>query len=109
MENYNIEIKETLIKEITIEASTIDEAIAHVENLYKNEDIVLEYCDHNTTDIDLKTLSSNFNNEDFSNFVLTKAEKNLKYLSVQELARIGFGSISEAIKDYTQGGNLNNG
>jgi len=100
MEKYNIEIKETLTREISIEASSIDEAISSAELLYNNEEIVLDYSDHNSTDIDISNLTPFSDNPDFLTFVLLKAEKSLVNLSIEELAKIGFGDLSDAIKDY---------
>jgi hypothetical protein len=100
MEKYNIEIKETLIREISIDASSIDEAISSAELLYNNEEIVLDSSDHSTTDIDISNLTTLSDNLDFSTFVLLKAEKSLVNLSTEELAKIGFGNLSYAIKEY---------
>jgi hypothetical protein len=100
MEKYNIEIKETLTREISIEASSIDEAMSSAELLYNNEEIVLDYSDHNATDIDISNLTPFSDNSDFLTFVLLKAEKSLVNLSIEELAKIGFGNLSDAIKEY---------
>lgn len=105
MEKYNIEIKETLIREVTIEASSIDEAINSAELLYNNEEIILDYSDHNTTDIDFSNLASFSDDSNFLTFVLLKAEKSLVNLSAEELAKIGFGNLSEAIKEYLKSKN----
>lgn len=100
MKKYNIEIRETLIKEVTIKASSIYEAVASVERLYSNEEVVLDYSDLTSTDIDISNFDSVSNNTDFLNFVLQKAEKSLVNLSSEELAKIGFGNLSDAIEEY---------
>jgi len=100
MEKYNIELKEILVKEFEIEAKSIDDAICIVEKLYKNEEIVLDYSDHNTTNIDVRNLEPFSNNSDFLSFVLFKAEKEIQNLSAEELAKIGFGNLSNAIKEF---------
>ena len=71
------------------------------ENLHKSEEIVLDYSDHNTTDIDISNLESFSDNTEFLNFVLYNAEKTLKNLSTEELAKIGFGNLSDAIKEFS--------
>jgi len=40
------------------------------------------------------------NNSDFLSFVLFKAEKEIQNLSAEELAKIGFGNLSNAIKEF---------
>ncbi len=100
MKKFNIEIRETLTREVTINAASLDEAIQTAENLYSSEDIVLDYTDHKTTDIDLLDLSGLDDDASFLNFVLINAEKAIKDLSIEELAKIGFGSLNSAIKDY---------
>lgn len=100
MEKYNIEIKETLIREVSIDASSLDDAMISAELLYKNEEIVLDYTDHTATDIDISNLHPFSDNSDFLYFVLSKAEKSLVNLSTEELAKIGFGNLSDAIKEF---------
>ena len=45
MKEYTIAIKETLLKEVTIEAKSVTEAISKVDSKYKNEEIILDYND----------------------------------------------------------------
>jgi hypothetical protein len=41
----NIEVKEILSRVISIDAETVDEAIAKVEDMYFREEVVLDYAD----------------------------------------------------------------
>jgi len=41
----DIEVKETLIRIVTIDAETVDEAISKVEDMYFREEVVLDYTD----------------------------------------------------------------
>lgn len=50
METFKIEIKETLSRVIEIEANSADEAFSKIENLYKNEEIVLDADDYFETE-----------------------------------------------------------
>lgn len=50
---YVIRITETLVRDLTIEATSADEAIEHVISHYDNCDIVLDYSDHRDTIIDI--------------------------------------------------------
>ena len=45
MKKYTVAIKETLIKEVEIEATSQAHAIAKAEFEYRNENIVLDYND----------------------------------------------------------------
>lgn len=42
MSNFDIEVSETLARTISIEADSVDEAIAKVSQMYRNEQIVLD-------------------------------------------------------------------
>ena len=100
METFKIEVKETLSKLIEVEANSVDEAIALVENLYNSEKIVLSANEHQCTDIDLSNLEIMGNNVEFSNFVLRKVEKMMSNLSIEELSKIGFGNYSQAFDQF---------
>lgn len=52
MEEFTIAIRETLIKTVTVEAETYDEALEKVENMYWNEEIILTSEDHVDTEFD---------------------------------------------------------
>ncbi len=41
----DIEVKEILSRVISVEANTVDDAISKVEDMYNNEEIVLDYAD----------------------------------------------------------------
>jgi hypothetical protein len=45
--SIDIRVTEILSRVITIDALSIEDAIAIVENMYKNEEIVLDYLDFN--------------------------------------------------------------
>lgn len=51
MNTFMVEIKETLAKVIEVQAETIEEAISIVDDLYKNEKIVLNTNDFIDTEI----------------------------------------------------------
>lgn len=42
---YKIKVQETLERIVEVEASSIDEARGKVEEMYNNEEIVLDYSD----------------------------------------------------------------
>ncbi|MBA1421570.1 MAG: DpnD protein [Epsilonproteobacteria bacterium] len=43
--NININIQETLSRTVTVKAESIEDAVRQVEEMYKNEEIVLDYAD----------------------------------------------------------------
>lgn len=43
----NIEVKETLIRVVSVDAETVEEAISKVEDMYFREEVVLDYTDFN--------------------------------------------------------------
>lgn len=45
MNRYKIEVRETLIREIEVEANNVEEAKEIVEKMYSKEEIVLDYSD----------------------------------------------------------------
>lgn len=45
MNRYRIEIRETLVREIEVEANNVEEAKEIVEKMYSKEEIVLDYSD----------------------------------------------------------------
>ena len=51
MSKYNIRVIETLERKVAVDAKTVEEAIADVQEQYDNEDIVLDYSDHVCTEI----------------------------------------------------------
>lgn len=48
---YKIKIEESLSRVIEIEAENINDAIGKVDQMYSNEDIILDYNDLDYTDI----------------------------------------------------------
>ena len=57
METYKIEVQEVLSEIIEIEAISLIDAIEKVEQLYKNEDIVLDHNNHISTDFILNNVN----------------------------------------------------
>mgnify|MGYP002540522163 CR=1 FL=1 len=47
---YKIEIEETLQKVVEIQASSLDEAISIAQERYSNEEYILDYQDHKSTE-----------------------------------------------------------
>jgi len=58
----DIKVKEVLSRTITIDASSVDEAIDIVENMYKKEEIVLDYADFNGNVV-IEEKEENFNSK----------------------------------------------
>ena len=58
----DIQVTEVLSRTITVNASSVDEAINIVENMYKKEDIVLDYADFNGNVI-IEKKEENFNSK----------------------------------------------
>lgn len=50
METFKIEIKKTLSRITEIESNSADEALLKIQNLYKNEEIVLNADDYVATE-----------------------------------------------------------
>ncbi|KIM06793.1 MAG: hypothetical protein KU38_11885 [Sulfurovum sp. FS08-3] len=57
----NIKVTEVLSRNIKVDATSINEAIDIVENMYKKEEIVLDYTDFNNVLIEKK--EENFNSK----------------------------------------------
>ena len=53
MKTYNIEITETLQRTITINADNEGEALDKVQEMYDNEEIVLDWSDYQDTEIEV--------------------------------------------------------
>lgn len=51
METFKIEIQEFLSRIVEVKANTVDEAISIVQEMYINEEIVLDSEDYVTTEI----------------------------------------------------------
>ena len=52
MKTFKVEIKETLSRIIEINATSIDEAVSKVKEMYRKEEVVLSWNDFVTTEID---------------------------------------------------------
>lgn len=50
MNKYKVYIVETLVRTVEVEANTKSEAIEKVEEMYRNEEIILDYMDHFDTE-----------------------------------------------------------
>lgn len=51
MKKYNIEIKEYLVKVITINADSPEKAVLKIKQMYEEEQIILDANDYFTTEI----------------------------------------------------------
>jgi hypothetical protein len=100
MKTYSIEISETLKKVIIINANSIENALIIANEKYSKEEVVLSENDFETLSIDVVEERSIEKNLDFANFVLKNAEDMIANLSIEELAKIGFGDYFEAIKQF---------
>ena len=72
MKSFNVEIKETLAKNIAVKANSLEEAEEKIKKLYKSEDIVLDSDDfdgeveYDTTEISEKEFEeANWKEYDF--------------------------------------------
>jgi hypothetical protein len=100
MRTYKIEVKETLSRVVKIKSNSINNALSIVNEKYDKEEIVLDYNDFKTLDIDLLELKNVENSPIFSDFLLKNAENMITSLSLEELAIIAFGSLNEAIARF---------
>ena len=100
MKTYSIEIKESLVKVIKVKADSIKDALNIVTKRYQESEIVLDEGHFKDLSIDIIEEKSMENNLDFTNFVLSKAEDMIANLSIEELAKIGFGDYFEAIRQF---------
>ena len=100
METYSITIKETLLRIISIDAESSDEALDIASEMYKSEEIVLDAEDHAQTDIYPTLLYDIDNNQVFREFLLDKVQNTLPELSAAELAEIAFGSLQKAAEVF---------
>ena len=53
MKKFTVEITETLQRQIEVEAEDENEAISKVEEMYRNEEVVLDSGDHIDTEFNL--------------------------------------------------------
>lgn len=53
MKKFTVEITETLQRQIEVEAEDDNEAISKVEEMYRNEEVVLDSGDHIDTEFNL--------------------------------------------------------
>lgn len=100
MKIFSIEISETLKRVIKVNADSIKNALVIANEKYNNEKVVLDENDFKTLSIDVVEEQLIKQNPDFVNFVLKNAEDMMVNLSVEELAKIGFGDYFEAIKQF---------
>lgn len=61
MKTFKIEVRETLARVIEIEANNMDEAEDMVQEMYDNEEIVLDSSDY--VDTEIETLGNSEGNE----------------------------------------------
>ena len=65
----DIRVTEILSRVITVDSLSIEDAIATVEDMYKNEEIVLDYSDFNN-DVLIEKKEENFNSK--KDFLINK-------------------------------------
>lgn len=53
MKKFTVEITETLQRQIVVEAADKNEAISKVEDMYRNEEVVLDSGDHIDTEFNI--------------------------------------------------------
>lgn len=58
---YKVTVTETLQRTITVNAEDELDAVQKVQDMYNNEEIVLDSEDHINTDIDVKNIDKNIN------------------------------------------------
>jgi hypothetical protein len=100
MRTFKIEVKETLSRVVKVKSNSITNALSVVNKKYDKAEIVLDYNDLKTLDIDLLELKNVENSPIFSDFLLKNAENMIKSLSLEELAIIAFGSLNEAVRQF---------
>lgn len=100
MKTYPIEIIETSTKKVEIDANSLAEAMDIAGYLYKREEIVLDNSDHNRTDIDIITEKQHEDDKNLKEFLKRKLKENMEFLSFEDLAKIAFGSVANALIEY---------
>lgn len=105
MKSHQIEITETLQTVVTIKANELNQALEVVNQMYKNEEIVLNENEHVETLIEPYLYSDNYlstiENPDFKVFMIAKAiEKVNQKLYTEELVKFVFGDIQKAMNSF---------
>lgn len=60
-QTYKVTVTETLQRTITVNAEDELDTVQKVQDMYNNEEIVLDSEDHINTDIDVKNIDKNIN------------------------------------------------
>jgi len=104
MKTFEIEITETLQVVKEVEANNYDEAYRVINDKYKNEEIVLASDEYVDTEISPYIYSTSYATEieniKFKNFILKNAEKMLLEMSTEELIKLSFGDVENAINSF---------
>ncbi|MEE9431502.1 MAG: DpnD/PcfM family protein [Melioribacteraceae bacterium] len=104
MKTFEIEITETLQTVQKVKANNYEEAYSTVNNKYKNEEIILgaeEYADTEITPyLYSEGYKNTIENPQFKNYILQNAEKILLEMSTEELIKLSFGDIENAINSF---------
>ena len=101
METFKVEIKETLKRVVEVEAEDFLDASAKVNEMYDNEEEVLDYEDLYSTDINLgEVIDATMYMVDNSDAILKAAENMFGEMSLQELAILAFGSLNFAVMEF---------
>lgn len=104
MDTYQITVRETLEKTVSVEAESPALAVCQVEDSYNAEKIVLSSGNHTGTDIALsvndKLCREYIENPLFLAFVDARLKKLIPELDNEEKMRLAFGSPDNAISDF---------
>ncbi len=108
MQSHPITIKETLVRSITIDTESSEEALDIAKEMYKAEEIILDAEDYVQTDIYPSLLYDIENNQAFRHFLLNKIQESLPKLSATELAEFAFGNLKQAADAFLKKSNWHN-
>ncbi len=100
MHTYEIKIIETSSRTVNIDANSLTEAMDIANYLYKREEIVLDNSDHMYTDIDYVCESNESDNPELRTFIINKLNESIAIFTVEDLAKLSFGSVANAIIEF---------
>ena len=104
MKIFEIEITETLQVIQKVKANDYNEAYEIIDDKYKNEEIVLTSDEYVDTEISPYLYSTSYaveiENVEFKNYIFKNAEKMLLEMSTEELIKLSFGDVENAINSF---------
>jgi hypothetical protein len=100
MQTFNIEIVETSSRKVQIDANSLAEAMDIAGYLYKREEIMLDNSDHVFTAIDCLYEANEADEKNLREFVINKLQQSLEFLSLEDLAKLSFGSVANALIEF---------